>query len=130
VKRLAPAAPWLGILLLSVLLPLPNSQGQLTYLPQLCTFKATTGHPCPGCGLTRSFVCLGHGDLSESVRFHPLGPMLFLGVVCALILALIRLKKPAFLRCWRLDLPALGLLTLALLILWPLRLLGKLPSPP
>jgi hypothetical protein len=130
VKRLLPAVPYFVVLALSALLPLPNSQGQLTYLPPLCTFKAATGHPCPGCGLTRSMLCLGHGSFSESVRFHPLGPVVFLGVLCALILALVRLKNPTFLTRWRLDLPVLGLLTLALLILWPLRLLGKMPSPP
>ncbi len=36
-----------------------------------------TGLPCPGCGLTRSFVSLGHGHFWEALHWHPLGPALF-----------------------------------------------------
>ena len=28
--------------------------------------------PCPGCGMTRATLALVHGDLHESLRFHPL----------------------------------------------------------
>lgn len=42
--------------------------------PWVCGFRAATGIPCAGCGLTRSFVCLAHGRLRESLGFHPLGP--------------------------------------------------------
>jgi len=34
--------------------------------------------PCPGCGLSRSFVALSHGNLWAALRFHPLGPFLYL----------------------------------------------------
>ena len=30
---------------------------------------------CPGCGLTRSWVALMHGNLADSIREHPLGPI-------------------------------------------------------
>lgn len=43
----------------------------------LCSFRLWTGLPCPGCGMTRSMVCLFHGDALASLRFHPLG--IFLG---------------------------------------------------
>jgi hypothetical protein len=128
-KRLLPAVPYLVVLLLSALLPLPDARGKLL-LPPLCTFKNLTGYPCPGCGLTRSFVCLGHGHFQEAMRYHPLGPALFLGVVGALILALIRLKRPHFLTRWRLDILTLTLAAIALLLLWPFRLLGWLPAVP
>jgi hypothetical protein len=129
-KRLTPALPWLAILLLSALLPLPDAQGRLGYLPPLCSFRRLTGQPCPGCGLTRSLICLGHGQVADSFRFHPLGPLVFLGVSCALALALLRLKRPQLLARWRLDLPAAVALLLALLALWPLRLSGRLPPLP
>jgi len=50
--------------------------------PTLCPFRLATGVPCPFCGMTRSMLALGQGDLGASVRFHPLGPVLL--VVAAL----------------------------------------------
>ncbi len=38
----------------------------------LCYFKATIGFPCPGCGLTRSYLCLFKGDLKGAFYYHPL----------------------------------------------------------
>jgi hypothetical protein len=37
-----------------------------------CLFKTFTGIPCPGCGLTRSFVSLCHLDFYSSFFHHPL----------------------------------------------------------
>jgi len=47
----------------------------LLTLPRLplCAFKAWTGLPCPGCGMTRSVFRFAQGDLWTSFRFHPLG---------------------------------------------------------
>jgi len=52
----------------------PNSHGPA------CLFRAATGIPCPGCGLTRSLSSIWRGDVLLSVRFHPLGIPLF--IVC------------------------------------------------
>lgn len=41
----------------------------------LCLFHRVTGLPCPGCGMTRAVVLLGHGDLAGSLRMHPLAPV-------------------------------------------------------
>jgi hypothetical protein len=43
----------------------------------LCQFKRVTHLPCPGCGLTRSFIGMAHLDLPRAARFHPLGLVLF-----------------------------------------------------
>ena len=68
-----------GIFTASILLPVPRGQGgQIGHLPPLCLFYHLTGLPCPGCGLTRSFVCLGHGQFLEALHWHPLGPAIFL----------------------------------------------------
>lgn len=48
-----------------------------------CPFYYLTGHPCPFCGGTRSFAYLWRGDLSDSVRLYPLGPLFFAGTVGA-----------------------------------------------
>ena len=51
-------------------------------LPGTCTFKRFVGAECPGCGLTRSFVSLVHGDLTGAWTFNPAGILLF-GFVAA-----------------------------------------------
>jgi len=50
----------------------------------LCYLKATLGIPCPGCGLTRSYLALFKGDFYGAFYYHPLfilPPLLFLIVV-------------------------------------------------
>ena len=46
-------------------------------LPGVCSFRRMTGQPCPGCGLTRSFISIAHGDLGAAWRFNPSGILLF-----------------------------------------------------
>jgi hypothetical protein len=55
------------------------------HLPVLCPFRALTGLPCPSCGLTRSFIALGHLQLGESLAYHPLGPLCYALVVSLLV---------------------------------------------
>ena len=66
-------------LLASALLP-PRV---LTEGPVLCLFRRITEHPCPGCGLTRSFVATAHLRLGEAFALHLFGPVLFLGLAVA-----------------------------------------------
>ena len=46
-------------------------------LPEVCTFRNLTGLSCPGCGLTRSFICLMDGDFPAAWQFNPAGLALF-----------------------------------------------------
>lgn len=39
---------------------------------QLCVFRAVTGLPCPGCGLTHSGLAFCRGEVAESLRYHAL----------------------------------------------------------
>lgn len=79
---------WLRVGLLALFLGLPagasllaparpGAEGGLSVaghtLPEVCALKRTTGVPCPGCGLTRSWVSAVHGDLGGSFAHHPLG---------------------------------------------------------
>jgi hypothetical protein len=49
----------------------------------LCPFRALTGHPCPGCGMTRAFCALMHGELWRAVKLNPFSPLLFLAALIA-----------------------------------------------
>ena len=46
-------------------------------LPGTCTFQHVTGIPCPGCGLTRSFISLAHGRLRDAWNYNPAGMFFF-----------------------------------------------------
>ena len=48
----------------------------------LCPLYALTGFACPGCGLTRAFHALFHGEVLAALDFHALVPMfaLFFGL--------------------------------------------------
>ena len=73
-----------GMLLIAVLLGqlqrvLPSAS--ISRLPVLCAFRRMTGVPCPGCGLTRSWVALAEGNLHQSLGFHRLGWLVMLYVI-------------------------------------------------
>jgi hypothetical protein len=53
-------------------------------LPSFCTFRNVTGHPCPGCGMTRAWVFLSHGEVAEAIRMNPFGSFLFVWTLLAL----------------------------------------------
>lgn len=56
-------------------------------LPPFCSFKRMVGVDCPGCGLTRCFISLAHGDLPRAWQFNPAGIYFF-----ALVMAQIPLR--------------------------------------
>jgi hypothetical protein len=37
-----------------------------------CPFKDMTGLSCPGCGITRAFIAVGHGHLITALKSNPL----------------------------------------------------------
>jgi hypothetical protein len=43
-----------------------------------CLFLEETGHPCPTCGMSRSFYATFNLDFPEAFKFHLLGPVLYL----------------------------------------------------
>lgn len=96
----------------------------------VCPFRAATGIPCPGCGLTTATVELLHGDLGGSLHTHAFAPLFLLAIVlmlAALVLpaqlrqrlisGLARLETRTGLMAW---------LLLALFVYWGFRLPGLL----
>lgn len=47
----------------------------LAQAPVVCPLRLLTGIPCPGCGLTRSFVAFFHDGPAASFSLHPFGPL-------------------------------------------------------
>ena len=63
----------------------------------ICGFKALTGLPCPGCGLTHSFCALGKADLREAFAFNAIGPPLYVVSILVwlrFLFALSGVKRP------------------------------------
>ena len=80
------AAIGVGGIVIAALLP----AGGIEDGPVLCPFRALTGLPCPGCGLTRSWVYLMHGDIGSSLASNWFGPVL---IVAVLVLAVVSLRS-------------------------------------
>ena len=82
------AAGWLGAALWMTpagdVLATPSGET----LPTLCWIRATTGHQCPTCGLSRSFVAFFHGEPGDAFRFHPVGPLLAVATLMVLVAVL------------------------------------------
>lgn len=94
-------------------------------LPELCTLKRNVGIPCPGCGMTRAFVCLAHGDVAAAWRFNPVALIAFGVVVAQIPYRVVQIARLATTRR-ALELPGTPLaacvLAAALLMQWAWRI--------
>ena len=81
-------------LFLSIFLPV-NGLGI-----DICWFKHLYELPCPGCGLTRCVTCITQGQWIEAVRFHALGPVIYLVMVTNIVLLTLPLKARRSLFLW------------------------------
>lgn len=82
---LSPGTRWLALAALAISFVFPVRGLGI----DLCLFHASTGLPCPGCGLTRGLSALSQGDFSTALAMNPfvyaLWPtFLFLGVLAVL----------------------------------------------
>ncbi|MCZ7535537.1 MAG: DUF2752 domain-containing protein [Acidimicrobiia bacterium] len=58
--------------------------------PLACPLRATTGIPCPLCGMTRAVVAAVHGDVVASVAYNPAGIVAVLLAVALLLVPRLR----------------------------------------
>jgi hypothetical protein len=105
----------------AVTLPLISIQ-----LPSLCQFRNMTSLDCPGCGLTRAFILIAHGDLAGAWRYNAAGILMFAFVTAQIPyrtaqLWRIRRGRPE-LNWWRVGNWALAAATTALVVQWVVRM--------
>jgi uncharacterized protein DUF2752 len=125
------------VLCACVVLPAPNTAGEMrlpgfgSSLPTLCMLKREFGVDCPGCGLTRCFVSMGHGQVASAWAYHPIGIAFFALLVAQIPFRLYQIQR---LRRGRPELAhwtqwaLLWLLVVALLGQWILRITGILTA--
>ena len=130
-RRVWPSTYFTGaITVLSFVLPLPQANGKILGFNSPCALFNFTGIPCPGCGLTRSFVCCGHGLWGEAFAYHPLGPVLFALTIGYFVWSAWTIaRRPPFPVAPRLQFRLIGTLAAVLAVFWGLRLAGVFPLP-
>jgi len=97
-----------------------------------CGFRASTGIPCPTCGMTTSFAHSARLDFTRALEVQPFGTLLFLGIATATLLALYHLlarSYPGWLErlSWRTLLVA-GLVLLLASWTWKIVESGSAPA--
>lgn len=45
--------------------------GMQAPMPELCSSRMLFGVDCPGCGMTRAFISISHGDFRRAWHFNP-----------------------------------------------------------
>jgi len=59
----------------------------------LCLVKGLTGRDCPGCGMTRAFLLIGHGRLADAAAMHPASIPAFLVVAGMALAGVVRIAR-------------------------------------
>ena len=96
-------------------------------LPETCPARSLLHIECPGCGLTRSFIHLAHGDWRASWNVHRVGWFLALAVVLQIPYRLVALRSSSGLPLGT-SFPKLfgTLLIVLLLVNWLINLISRL----
>jgi hypothetical protein len=99
-----------------------------------CPFRATTGRPCPGCGMSRALAALARWDWSAALAFHAFAP-LFAGAGVLLLLAAVlpaasRTRLADRVAAFERATGAVVWLAAAFMVYWFVRLLYTPLTPP
>lgn len=88
-------------LVIPFVLWLQNSNHSLEKKQSFCPLKATTGFPCPSCGITKSIVYFYDGNLLKSLSFHLFGPLVVGFCIFIIVLFLVEIKtNKTYFREW------------------------------
>lgn len=95
-------------------------------VPESCSFYRMFRVDCPGCGLTRTFIHMMHGRISDAWNLNPTGVFVFLFFASQIVLGACRFtfgERMAVVRNWsRWNNICLATLASALLVQWTIRL--------
>ncbi|MGN6545159.1 MAG: DUF2752 domain-containing protein [Aureliella sp.] len=95
-------------------------------IPETCTAYSRFGVDCPGCGLTRTFIHLVHGQFAAAWRLSPVGALVFLFACVQIppgIAQLVFRSRARWVEAWGLwNDWGTALLVIALLLQWLVRL--------
>lgn len=95
--------------------------------PVVCVSRLVVGIPCGGCGLTRAFVSLAHGEWRAALDYNLLAPLWMGWMVGWWLLALVRLAQRRPLPTT--PTPLAGLAAILLGLFWGARLVGFFGQP-
>ena len=88
-------------LVIPFILWLNNTGNKLDHEQSFCPLKATTGFPCPSCGITKSIVYFYDGNILKSLSYHLFGPLVVAFSLFLMILFIVELiTKKAYFRKW------------------------------
>jgi len=128
------SACWATVIVSACMTPSRTGMGthrQMGFPP--CQWLATTGYPCPTCGMTTSMAAMAHGRFALAWTAHPFGTVLFAAVLAAALLGTFEAcaGRDAFARLrpgmWWAWVPILGLLAGWGLKVWMGCSAGRLP---
>jgi len=94
------SGPYAGLACLGavcILLGFVFRSGELPRLA-LCPFREWSGLPCPGCGITRAFCAIGHGDFTGAWKSNPFAFVLYAACVGLVALPLLSRVTPGLVR--------------------------------
>lgn len=93
---------------------------------RLCAVYNFLKLPCPGCGLTRSFIALAHFEFKKSIALHPLGLVvagwLFYFLIRTIVEHILDRKLPTILKQGQRDF-LLCFFVIMMLVQWVVKLL-------
>ncbi len=99
--------------------------GSVIPMPEVCTSRILLGKDCPGCGLTRSFIAISHGQFGRAWKFNPGGTVVYLLVLAQVPWQIFQIRRILQRRtpieaAWLYALPVIA--AVVLIIQWVVRI--------
>jgi len=118
-------------LILAVVLSLSVFLPRAPEKPVICTFRRITGLPCPSCGMTRAFICLGHGDIRGALKNNLSSPVIYAAFCITLLISVVQIVtgREILKKVWfKIRYPILPIILLLMLVSWIFNLVQHFSS--